>query len=85
MFNYYLQVVNHLGEPSKAALLRVAFPYLNYDQKMHDYCLTLIRDYSEVFNYFSINQVTKAYTDVREIAKQYQLETNFIEEKKQAL
>ena len=40
------------------------------------------RDFTDMFNYFMVSNVTKAYTEVIETARTYHMETNFIEEKK---
>jgi len=53
--------------------------------KAHEFCSSLTRNPSDFFNFFCISQVTKAFTDVSEIARVYQKETNFMHEKKQAI
>jgi len=50
--------------------------------KAHEFCQSLTRDPSDFFNFFCISQVTKAFTDVLEIAKVFQQDTNFMHEKK---
>ncbi len=91
MFNYYeftLNIAKKGAEFShfKEDLLKYGFPYRDYDRKKHDWCMaTMTRDFSDLFNFFSVNIVTKAFTDVVQIARNFQIETNHFQEKKQGI
>mmetsp|Transcript_41396 Transcript_41396/g.63101 ORF Transcript_41396/g.63101 Transcript_41396/m.63101 type:complete len:208 (+) Transcript_41396:1463-2086(+) len=91
MFNYYEYTVNHFKQGfdlknMKAQIIKYGFPYKQYDKRQHEWCLaTMTRDFSDLFNFFAINAVTKAFTDVMEISKTYQIEANFLQEKKQVI
>lgn len=61
------------------------YPDRDYDMKRHALLISLHRDPYDMFNVFCISITTKAFTDVLEVAKNYQIETNFNISRKQAI
>ena len=76
MYNYYLFTVQQFKnganfEDIQELIYKYGYPYINYDLKAHEFCCSLTRDVSDFFNFFAISKVTKAFTDVVEIARVY--------------
>ena len=53
----------------KELIYKYGYAYRNYDMKAHEFCCSLTRDPSDFFNFFCISNVTKAFTEVLDIAK----------------
>jgi hypothetical protein len=90
MYNYYHYCLGRWKEGAnfnelKDEIYLYGYPYRDYSMKRHEFCCGLPRDISDFFNWSYIHIITQAFTDVDEIARNYQIETNYIHEKKQLI
>ena len=52
-------------------MVKYAYPYVDYNLEKHEFIQTMIRDFTDMYNFFAVNNATRAFTSVGETVRQY--------------